>query len=315
MTIRNILLLILFGSSFQLFAELPPKQRTLIVKGKVVDENDDPIPFVEVETIFIQESYFSAIPATSKSKTDSLGQYQITIKDFGNYKISFNSKGKMTYSLSAKFTKNESLLINLNEYILPLDITLLPKAKKSKLDIYNGADLFFELRKVTAVPYTRYIQLTDYKMKKGFKSSKKLAKYTYKQVKKGKVKKLVLRIADRPEIDSVIYSKNYTPETKQKWYRNYAKKSSDIFYDKNRIELTQISFDKMIQKNSEDEFIHEFKNYKLDLNKTVKTDDSKKVFNIYQFSFITGADTPVVFDAILINTSNGWKIFTIYQAI
>ena len=291
----------------------PPLQRVLIVKGQILNEKQEPIPFAEIESTFIPETYFDAFPVIKSLKADSLGAYQFRIESYGDYKFSFRSKGKVTYSLSADFSKSQALIMATREYILDHNVVLKPASKHSKPDIYNGDDLQFESRKVYTKPYKRYIQLSDRKLKKGFKTPEKLSKFVYKCVKKEKIEKLVPRMATRADIDTIIENKVHPEEVRKKWSRNFGQKATDINYDKRRIEQVQISYWKVVQRDAEDELINQFKNYQIDNKKTLQQDDTKKVFNTYRYNFINRQNVPMAFDLIMINTLTGWKVFIIYE--
>ena len=94
---------------------------------------------------------------------DSLGNYTIKIKAFGNYKIAFKSADKKTFTVSASFTRAEAAHLRSREYVLPLNIVLLPRQKKSNIDEYNGSDIVFKDLTVSARPYKRYLQLCSRK--------------------------------------------------------------------------------------------------------------------------------------------------------
>lgn len=307
--ITFILLFFLFSSYVH---ALPTLARDLILKGKIVDGNDLPIPFATIETRFKKEGMYTTIPKHSKLKADSLGNYTIRIKQFGEYKLTFSSKSKIPFSVTCNYIKNKALLLRSREFTHLLDIQLLPQTTKLKTDIYNGINLNFDNKSITSVSYKRYIQTGDYKLKKGFKTQEKLLKYLKKKIKKNKLKKLMRSVASRAEIDLIIESNKYSSESRYTWHNNFGNKAHQPDLEQERIEFVQKVFYQINEDNEDKSFLFGHSSTAIDQTKTKKIDSTKQIFTIYRLEYINDKNQKLSYDFAIINSVSGWKIAKIF---
>ncbi|MFK8037316.1 MAG: carboxypeptidase-like regulatory domain-containing protein [Crocinitomicaceae bacterium] len=310
-TSLKILILFLTCSVSQLNA-LPSTSRYLILKGTVVDESNLPIPFTEIEIRYKAEFPRTSMPISEKTKADSAGQYNIEIKKFGNYKLTFSSANKIAYSVTCNYTKNNSLFLRKIEFVQQLNVKLLPQTSKQKSDAYNGVNLKFDENLIVAVPYKRYLESTDYKFKKGFKTEKKLWKYVRKQIKKKKLKKLLRSLANQAEIDFIIKDVTHSEESRNTWRKNFGTKSYQLDMEQSKIEFAQKVFYQINHDKEDKSLLFKGTMIEFERAKTVKLDPGRKLFSVYKFEFENEKGQKLAYDIVSIKTFSGWKIAKIF---
>ncbi|MDX1351062.1 MAG: carboxypeptidase-like regulatory domain-containing protein [Putridiphycobacter sp.] len=307
MNIKSIFFLLISFLTITSFSQKSYKiEYILVLEGRVIDKDSVPVPNAEITTHFKYALNANSPTTVTKTKTDSLGNYEVRLQKNGLYEIEFGGDKFISYHVKCHYKKELAEQMRKREYHFPLQVQLQPVTKKIKNDIYNGAELFFRGGEVILTPYNRYLQAYDYELRKGFKTAEKLAKYTAKQINKQQMLKILSVVASRSEIDSIITSNKFTYEVKDRWHVYFGKTYPEM--DQKRLEYIQDFYTKISAKNEEGELIYTYQSHKLNLTKTVMADDTKTVFNLYVFTFADKQNNLLSFDMMLMNTENGWKI-------
>lgn len=313
MTFKHLLLIttIIIGSS--IFAQKSyQKVYSLNFSGVVSDKKNRPLANVPIVITFKAEPISFSQATTDTITTDSLGKYAIKLEKKGLYKINYTGPKMISYCAEVLYNENLQNGLTKRIYEATLDVQLLPQTKKVKADIYNGGTWTTLTGELIFTEHKKYLQAHDYKVRKGFKSTKKLGRYVAKRVKKQQLPKILAVVSSRKEIDTVINSDIYYPEIRKRWQLLFGT-NGDSNFDKQRLEYIQDFYAKISTKNEEGDLIYNYQKHSLDLTKTVKADDTKEVFQLYNFSFTNLNGKDISFDIMMIQTLTGWKVHYISE--